>query len=145
MGLLQSHMHQGRHPTSFLLVHGKSSRLAQLLVQPATASLVPDPDPAPGSGPCTNKATIAHASLHCYLLEDVLFSSLGDTLLLCVFESHPTFSVYHSMAPSANLLLVGKEYLLELHLSLSRHPQQNEDDVVEPTGDEVVELGISHD
>jgi hypothetical protein len=66
---------------------GKSSRLAQILTQPATATLVLDP--VPGSGPSsTNKPTIAHASLHQYLFEDVVvFSSLGDMLLLCVFES----------------------------------------------------------
>ena len=104
---------------------GKSSRLAQNLIQPAIAT--PLPDPVPGSGPSsTNKPTIAHASLRQYLFEDVLFSSLGDTLLLCVFESHPTFSIYRLMAPLAKLLLIGKANLLELNLSLSHHPRRHD-------------------
>ena len=49
-----------------VLVPGKSSCLAQLLVQPATASLIPDP--VPGVGPFANKAIIAHASLWLPLL-----------------------------------------------------------------------------
>ena len=119
-----------RYTKKLKIAPGPSPRIAATASRPAAPSKPTKP---------TMPAIMSTEYLHLrrYLLEDLLFCSIGHPVVICVAPKHPNYNLFALLELKSNIKiptrLIGKTTYLQLNAVITKHARQN--DLLEGTID----------